>query len=93
MSFSRKKRVLPLSTVTSSLKIADTVVPVDPILLYQRIYFAKESQEQLKDFFAYEPAPYPLPLFDEVAIRKSKNSAMFDFFAPMTTNVTSGDIS
>lgn len=92
ISFSRKKRVLSLSAVTSSLKIADTVVPVDPMLLFQRIAFTKESQDQFQDFFAYELAPYPVSLFDESGMRKSKKSAFYDLFIPTDDNVTSGDV-
>lgn len=92
ISFPRKKRVLPLSAVTSSLKVLDTVVAVDPIVLYQRISFTKESQEQLKSFFAWELSPYPLSLFDEIGMRKSKKSAMFNLFSPIEENVTEGDV-
>lgn len=92
ISFSRKQRVLPLSAVTSSLKIANTVVPVDPMLLFQRISFTKDSQQQFKDFFAFELAPYPLSLFDESGMRKSKKSVLYELFTPTDDNITSGDV-
>ncbi|XP_071574804.1 uncharacterized protein [Temnothorax nylanderi] len=78
--------------MTSSMKIADTVIPIDPALLYQRISFAKESQDQLKKYFEYELAPYPLSLFDEVGLRKSKKSAMYALFQPIEDTVTSEDV-
>lgn len=61
--------------MTSSVKIADTVIPIDPTLLYQHISFAKESQDQLKKYLEYELAPYPLFLFDErfLACAKAKS--------------------
>lgn len=92
ISFSRKKRVLPLSAVSSSIKIADDVIPIDPTLLYQRITFAKQSQDDLKKYFAYELSPYPLSLFNEVGMRKSNKSAMYDIFSPIKEATFSGDV-
>lgn len=51
VKFSRKTRVQPLSSVTSSIKIQDTTVAIDPALIYQRILFAKKSEDHLKEFF------------------------------------------
>lgn len=92
ISFSRKKRVLPLSAVSSSIKIGDDVIAIDPTLLYQRISFAKQSQDDLKKYFAYELSPYPLSLFDEVGMRKSKKSAMYDIFSPVEEATFSDDV-
>lgn len=93
VKFSRKNRVQPLSSVTSSIKVHDTTVTIDPALIYQRILFAKKSQEQLKEFFEYELAPFPLSLFDEAGLRKSKKSAIYSLFTPIDDTITSGDVS
>jgi len=96
LSFSRKKRVMPLSTVSSSIKINDIVVPIDPALLYQRISFVKESQDDLRKYLEYELAPYPLSLFDEYGMRKSSKSTLYSLFSHVTdtvmTEVTSSDV-
>nr|CAI5830023.1 unnamed protein product [Callosobruchus analis] len=81
LTFSRKDRVLPLSAVHSSVKTADTVVPINPVLIYQRISFAKQSQEQLKEYFQYELSPYALSLFDDSGMRKGIKSALMNLFS------------
>lgn len=92
ISFSRKKRVLPLSAVSSSIKIADEVITIDPTLLYQRISFAKQSQADLKEYLSYELSPYPLSLFDEVVMRKSMKSALYNLFSPIEEPTLTGDV-
>lgn len=92
ISFSRKKRVLPLSAVSSSVKIYDAVVPIDPTLLYQRISFMKQSAEDLKKYLSYELSPFPLSLFDEIGMRKSKKSALYDLFQPVSHIESSGKV-
>ncbi|KAG5868450.1 hypothetical protein JTB14_037839 [Gonioctena quinquepunctata] len=66
LSFPRKKWVLPLSSVSSSIKIAGDIVSVDCTLFYQRIAFAKESKEDLQRYISYDLSPFPLSLFNEL---------------------------
>jgi len=39
----------------------------------------KKSDEEFEEYFEFELAPYPLSLFDEKGMRKSKKSSFHDF--------------
>ncbi|KMQ87541.1 hypothetical protein RF55_13145 [Lasius niger] len=82
IKFSRADRVLSLLTVNSNVKVRDTTVPIDPLLLFQRISVMKRSNKELRDYLQYELAPYPVSLFDELGMRKTKKSSFFDNFTP-----------
>lgn len=86
VSYSRKNRVLPLSTVNSSIKIQGSKVPIEPETIFRRICFTKKNQEELKSFFTYELAPYPLSLFDENGMRKNKKSILYELCTPVDEN-------
>ncbi|KYN50606.1 hypothetical protein ALC57_11709 [Trachymyrmex cornetzi] len=76
----RKYRVQPLSIMTSKIKINDKDVPIDPTLLFQRMCLVKKDDVELKNFFQYELAPYPLSIFDENGMRKNVKSDFYDTF-------------
>lgn len=84
----RKKRVKLLGTVMSGVKIRDVACPVDSEMLFKRISFTKRSQEQFKDNFEYELAPYPLSLYDAVGMRKTMKSFLYDAFVPICDSET-----
>lgn len=65
VSLKRNNRVLTLASLNSSIKVYNEVVPIDPLLLFQRISFTKKSDEELRDYLKYELAPYPLSIFNE----------------------------
>lgn len=97
IKFSRADRVLPLLTVNSNLKVHDTTVPIDPLLLFQRISVVKRTNEELRIYLEYELAPFPVSLFDEAGMRKTNKSAFYDNFQPLElepdlNNVTYGAI-
>jgi len=79
----RANRVLPLLTVTSSVKVHDIKVAIDPLLLLQRISVTKQFEDHLQQVLQYELAPYPLALFDDIGMRKTKKSSLFDCFIPV----------
>lgn len=83
VKFQRKDRVLPLSSVNSYIKVNDVETPIEPLTLFQRISFTKRTQEELKSFFQYELAPYPLSMFDKSGMRKGKKSSLYDMFTPI----------
>lgn len=83
IKFTHASRVLPISTVNSKIKVHDRTVPVDPLLLFQRISAMKKSTEELQEYFQYELAPYPVSLFDDTGMRKTKKSSIFDNFEPV----------
>lgn len=60
------------------------LVPIEPDLIFKRISFIKKTQEELKEFLKYELSPYPLSLFDQTGMRKSKKSILYDMFTPVS---------
>ena len=78
LSFSRKSRVLPLIAATSTIKINDDIIPIDPTLLFQRISLSLEGPQNLKEYMHFELAPYPLTLFDQGTLRKTEKSKLYD---------------
>lgn len=58
----RKTRVLLLATKHCGLKLYDTVHPIDLLLIFQRITLATKSEEDLKTYFTFELAPFPMSL-------------------------------
>ncbi|KYM94341.1 hypothetical protein ALC62_15043 [Cyphomyrmex costatus] len=84
----RKYRVQPLSIMTSKIKIDSKDVPIDPTLLFQRICLMKKDDDELKGFFQYELAPYPLSMFDENGMRKNTKSDFYNLFLPLQEKPT-----
>ncbi|CAH2989439.1 unnamed protein product [Chilo suppressalis] len=91
LSFRRKDKVLSLSTVNTSITIDESPVPIDPLLLFQRMCITKNSETDLKIFLAYELAPFPLSLFTEEGMRKGTKSLLYNAFEPLTENFQTGD--
>lgn len=80
IKLSKRDKIIPLIGVSSKLKIGDKYVPVDPLLLFQRLCVMKKTDEELETYTKYELAPYPLSLFDEVDMRKSTKSILYSSF-------------
>lgn len=91
VKFQRKQRVLPIVSINSGVKLGDTVIPINPTLLFQRISYAKKSSKQFEEYFQHELAPYPLSLFDNVGMRKTIKSALYEAFTPITENINLND--
>ncbi|GBM19706.1 hypothetical protein AVEN_79781-1 [Araneus ventricosus] len=68
----RVDKVLLLLTISSAIKVHDEKVPIDPVLLFQRMSIIKSFEDELETFFKYELAPYPLSLFDAIGMRKTQ---------------------
>ncbi|KAK4885458.1 hypothetical protein RN001_001729 [Aquatica leii] len=83
----RSEKVLPLLAATSTVKIHEEEVPIDPVLLFQRMSVTKTFQHEIEKFFAYELAPYPLSLFDAAGMRKTMKSAIYDCFQSINGEV------
>lgn len=79
-SLEKKNKILPLSAVYNKIKINETVVPIDPLLIFQRICFLKYSVEDLIRFFSYELSPFPMSIFDSMWLRKNAKSSLFALF-------------
>lgn len=79
IKLSKKDKVISLIGVNSKVKIGD-IVPIDPLLLFQRICIMKKSNEELEIYLKYELAPYPLLLFDNIGMRKTNKSILYSLF-------------
>ncbi|CAF4890677.1 unnamed protein product [Pieris macdunnoughi] len=66
--------------MTSTIKVHEEKVPVDPVLLFQRMSITAAFQDEIENYFEYELSPYPLSLFDDIGIRKTQKSAIYDCF-------------
>ncbi|KAJ8872015.1 hypothetical protein PR048_028355 [Dryococelus australis] len=69
-------RALPLSSVSSSIKIENDTVAMDPFLLFQRISIIIKMYDDLRMYFEYKLVSLPLVLFNESGMRKTKNSGI-----------------
>lgn len=53
-------------------------VPIDPLAIFQRISLNIFEPDDLKKFLRYELAPFPLSLFTEGGLRKTKKATFYD---------------
>ena len=83
----RADKVLPLLTMSSTIKVHDEKVPIDPVLLFQRMSITKTFEDEIEKFFEYELAPYPLSLFDAIGMRKTQKSAIYDCFQSVNIEI------
>lgn len=56
----------------TTIKIRDELIPINSLLLFQRIAIMKQRDEELKTCFKYKMSPYLLSLFFEEGMRKTK---------------------
>lgn len=80
IKLSKKDKVIALIGVNSKVKISDKTMPVNPLLLFQRICVMKKSDKELEMYLKYELAPYPLSLFDDIGMRKTTKSTLYSLF-------------
>ena len=71
----RSGNVRSLATITSTVKINDKVVVIEPMVFYQSMLFVKNSDD-LAYYFKYDLAPYPL-----AGIRKTIKSDLYEEFS------------
>ena len=76
LTMQRKDRVFPLSVMTSSIKVKDTVIPIDVQKLFHRIVVLKLSDEEQEVCFRYELAPRSTSIFDGITMRKGNKAAL-----------------
>jgi hypothetical protein len=53
--------------------------PLPPDTIFRTIYFLKKSNEEMKLYFEFVLAPYPLSLFEGTGMSKTKKSVFYDF--------------
>ncbi|KAJ8888345.1 hypothetical protein PR048_007832 [Dryococelus australis] len=81
VNLSRRNEALPMACVNGSIKIIYYVSLVDLVLLFKKISVVKQTNEDLRMYLEYELAPFPLALFNEARMRKTKISSLYDLFA------------
>jgi len=74
----RKDKVLPLSSVTNSVKVREKLIPVNTMQLFNRIVCVIKADQDFASCLEYELAPRPLSLFDDISMRKTQKSVMYD---------------
>ncbi|XP_065664106.1 uncharacterized protein LOC136085968 [Hydra vulgaris] len=89
----RADKVLPLLTMSSTIKVHDEKVTVDPVLLFQRMSISKTFEDEIEKFFEHETAPYPLSMFDETGMRKTQKSAIYNCFELMEIEIKNANAS
>ncbi|KYN03290.1 hypothetical protein ALC62_05871 [Cyphomyrmex costatus] len=83
---SLKNKVRSLASVMSSVKVQNSDVTINPLLIFQRISLNLKNQDDMKNYLHYELAPFPLSLFDENGLRKTQKSSFYDNFTCMCQN-------
>jgi len=64
--------------MTRSVTIGGESYVIDPLQNFQRKCLTMKTDEDLKTYFHYELAHFPLPLFDEAGRRKTKKCVIYD---------------
>ncbi|KAI4478910.1 hypothetical protein M0802_014479 [Mischocyttarus mexicanus] len=82
LKFLRKNKVISLQSM-NTVKIGNEEIDINPMLILQRISVAIESKTDLKNYFTYELAPYPLSIFNSNVMRKTQKSEFYDCFKPI----------
>ncbi|CAH1106781.1 unnamed protein product [Psylliodes chrysocephalus] len=83
----RADKAVSLLAMSSTIKVHDEKVPIDPVLLFQRMSITAAFQDEIEKYFEYQLAPYPLSLFDEIGIRKTQKSAIYDCFQKVNIDI------
>ncbi|XP_044579087.1 uncharacterized protein LOC123261518 [Cotesia glomerata] len=83
----RADKVVPLLAMTSSIKVHEEKVPIDPVLLFQRMSITAAFQDKIEKYFEYELAPYLLSLFDDIGMRKTQKSTIYDCFEKVNIDI------
>lgn len=79
-----------MQAINSKLKIDNKIIPIDPLLLFQRICVMKKSDAELESYLKFELSPIPLSLFDEVGMRKSTKSSLYSLFQTIDVDINRG---
>lgn len=87
VSFKKKDKVRTLESMSNSIKLRDKRVNIEPLAIFQRLCIIKQSDNELKEHFKYELAPYPMALFTEEGMRKGTKSKFYSAFTPLPQNI------
>ncbi|GBO44725.1 hypothetical protein AVEN_121728-1 [Araneus ventricosus] len=87
VKFKRKRKVVTLASINSSVKICNISIVVDLHILFHRLCIVKQSDDDLKTFFKFELSPFPNLLFTGESMRKGTKSSLYTSFSPITEDV------
>ena len=76
LTLKRSAKVLPLSAITSTIKVRGEAVVIDQQQMLNRVLAVLQSGSELENFFQYEFVNYAPSLFDNLAMRKTVKSAL-----------------
>ncbi|GBN49334.1 hypothetical protein AVEN_87319-1 [Araneus ventricosus] len=69
---------------TSKVKVHNEFIPGNPDIISEESSLPKKSDAELQKYFEFELAPFPLSLFDEEGLRKTRKSVFYDLFSTTT---------
>ncbi|GBM00314.1 hypothetical protein AVEN_32653-1 [Araneus ventricosus] len=75
---------MPIRGFTSEVKVHDGLFPVNLDTMFRRISLLKKSNPELQKYFEFELTPFPLSLFDEGGVRKTRKSIFYDLCSTET---------
>ncbi|MGR0227394.1 hypothetical protein, partial [Klebsiella pneumoniae] len=77
MKQSRKHTVMPLASMSCTIKIGGEKATINPLTIFQRTLIAKKSDADVERLLEYELSPFPLSLFNEGGMRKGTKSTLY----------------
>ena len=66
--------------LVEAIKVDETLIPIDPLQLFQRIAISNKSDAELQMYLQFELSPIPLSLFNEHGMRKTQKSSLYRIF-------------
>ena len=84
---SRKEKTFSLARFHSTLKTANEVVNVNPLILFSRLVLLAEREEETTPCFEYELINYPFSLFKDSMMRNGSKTALCNFLMKVILNV------
>ena len=84
---SRKEKTFTLARFHSTLKTANEVVNVNPLILFSRLVLLAEREEETTPCFEYELINYPFSLFKDGMMRNGSKTSLCNFLMKVILNV------
>ncbi|KAL7286445.1 hypothetical protein TKK_0019393 [Trichogramma kaykai] len=80
----RSNKVTSLKSASSSVKVDDETIAIDPTLIFQRASLSIQTKGDMKKYLEYELSTYPLTLFNASGMRKTEKSKLYINFDVVT---------
>ena len=90
VSFKRSRQITNLQSLSSSVKIDNENVSIDPMTLFLRLAFIieKKPEKEIEEYFYYELTPFPLSLFKDGVMRPSQKHKLKSFLTKPATSIS-----